>query len=69
MPISNYFQNFPLKTKKLRSFQKWSEVFNLVLEKSHLTQTGLTKIRILAKEINLNNSLNTKTGSANIKSH
>lgn len=36
----------------------------MVLNKEHLLQEGLDKIRAKAKIINLKNSLNNKTGSA-----
>ncbi len=63
-PVYTYFINYPLKTKKKESFKQWFIVFNMVLNKKHLGQEGLEKIRIKAKTINLNNSLNTKIGSS-----
>jgi hypothetical protein len=65
IPIRNYFLNFPLKSKKLLSFQKWNEIYKMVLNKEHLLEKGLTSIRELSK--NINNSLNRKTGSAKPK--
>ena len=38
----------------------------MVLNKEHLKNEGLNKIKLLSKQINLNNSLNKKTGSAKI---
>ena len=67
IPIRNYFLNFPLKSKKLLSFQKWNEIYKMVLNKEHLLEKGLTSIRELSKNININNSLNRKTGSAKPK--
>jgi len=69
IPIRNYFLNFPLKSKKLLSFKKWNEIYKmvLVLNKEHLLEKGLTTIRELSKNININNSLNRKTGSAKPK--
>lgn len=65
LSVHDYFLSFPLKTKKNKSFQNWLEVYNMVLNKEHLIPEGLKKIKILAKQVNLNNSLNNKTGSAN----
>ena len=67
IPIRNYFLNFSLKSKKLLSFQKWNEIYKMVLNKEHLLEKGLTSIRELSKNININNSLNRKTGSAKPK--
>ena len=64
--VRDYFLCFPLKTKKFNSFQKWLEIYTLVLNKKHLDEEGLIKIKKLSKQININNSLNRKTGSANI---
>ena len=64
--VRDYFLLFPLKTKKFHSFKKWLEVYTMVLNKEHLKNEGLNKIKLLSKQINLNNSLNKKTGSAKI---
>jgi len=62
--VRDYFLTFSLKTKKAVSFKNWLEVFTMVLNKEHLVQEGLVKIRAIAKRINIKNSLNGKTGSA-----
>lgn len=62
--VVSYFIIFPLKTKKGSSFSNWNTVYTMVLNGEHLTQTGLARIRRIKTTINLNNSLNTKTGSA-----
>jgi hypothetical protein len=67
IPIRNYFLIFPLKSKKLLSFQKWNVIYKMVLNKEHLLEKGLTSIRELSKNININNSLNRKIGSAKPK--
>lgn len=64
IPVRDYFLKFPLKTKKAKSFNYWLEMFDMVLNKKHLNLEGLDKIRITAKLINKENSLNTKTGSS-----
>lgn len=62
--VISYFKLFPLQTKKAISFSKWLEIHNLILNKTHLTEEGLSQIRILQKQINLNNSTTNKTGKA-----
>lgn len=62
--VREYFLAFPLKTKKLDSFNKWNEIYTMVLAKEHLTQEGLDKIRIMVKQINVINHNTRKTGSA-----
>lgn len=64
IPVINYFNNYPLKTKKSLSLNNWLIVFNMVQNKEHLSIEGLNKIKVITKTINLNNSLNTKIGSA-----
>ncbi|BEJ18297.1 LAGLIDADG homing endonuclease (mitochondrion) [Cutaneotrichosporon spelunceum] len=65
--VRDYFLMYPLRTKKAISFAKWNEVYTMRLNKEHLDQKGLNKIKIISKEINKNNRESTKTGSANIK--
>ena len=62
--LISYFKLFPLQTKKAISFEKWLTVHNKVSDKLHLTEEGLAKVRILQKQINLNNSVTNKTGAA-----
>ena len=64
LPVRDYFLAYPLKFKKAESFKHWLEIFTMVLNKEHLKKEGLDKIRAMAKIINLNNSLNGKTGSS-----
>nr|QJQ35391.1 LAGLIDADG endonuclease [Fusarium pseudonygamai] len=59
-----YFKLFPLQTKKAFSFEKWLIVHNQVYNKLHLTDEGLSQVRTLQKQINLNNSRTNKTGRA-----
>ena len=63
-PVRDYFLAFSLKTKKAESFKHWIEIFTMVLNKEHLGEEGLEKIRAIAKIINTKNSLSGKTGSA-----
>ena len=62
--VISYFKLFPLYTKKAISIEKWCIVHSLVSNKLHLTEEGLTQVRILQKQINLNNSMTNKTGAA-----
>jgi hypothetical protein len=62
--VIKYFELFPLQTKKALAFEKWLIVHKQVSNKLHLTDEGLTEIRILQKKINLNNSITNKTGKA-----
>lgn len=50
--IINYINLFNLKTKKKESFDKWLEAYNTTLNKEHLNQEGLDKIRALSKRLN-----------------
>ena len=61
-PIIEYLNKFRLKTKKQESFDKWVIVYELVKNKAHLTEKGLSEIRKLSKEINLITSITKKTG-------
>jgi hypothetical protein len=63
--IKNYFEMFPLYTKKADSFNKWCIIHDMVINKIHLTKEGLSKIIILQKQININNSVTNKTGASN----
>lgn len=61
--LNNYLNNFPLKTKKLESFIKWNEIYNMILNKEHLSLEGLNKIKTLRTQINLITSMTRKVGS------
>jgi hypothetical protein len=57
-----YFNKFPLKTLKLINYNKWINIYLLILDKKHLTEEGLKQIKLMKKEININNSLTKKIG-------
>nr|YP_008965301.1 LAGLIDADG [Rhynchosporium agropyri]AHC02300.1 LAGLIDADG [Rhynchosporium agropyri] len=61
--VISYFKLFPLYTKKARSLEKWSIIHKMVSNKTHLTVEGLAEVRILQKQINIDNGMNKKTGS------
>lgn len=60
--VINYFELFPLYTKKMNSLKKWCIIHTMILNKQHLTDKGLADIRMLQKQINNNNSSTNKTG-------
>ena len=62
--VISYFKEFPLFTKKARSFDKWLTIHNLVSNKLHLTEKGLAQVRVLQRQINIDNSMTKATGSA-----
>jgi len=39
-------------------------IYNIIINKDHLNEEGLAQVRKIQKEININNSLTNKTGSA-----
>jgi hypothetical protein len=61
--IIEYLEKFNLKTKKKYSFLKWKQVYEMVLNKEHLTTNGLDIIKSLKKQVNLITSITNKTGS------
>lgn len=62
--VISYFKVFPLLTKKAQSFDKWLAIHNIVSNKLHLSEEVLAQVRVLQKQINLNNSMTNKTGGA-----
>ena len=50
--ILNYLKNYPLKTKKLISYNKWLKIYYLVKNKKHFTPEGLIIIKFITKNIN-----------------
>ena len=61
--LIKYFNQYPLKTKKNESYKKWLKIYEMMLNKKHLTEEGFKQIKELRKFINLNNSLTHKIGS------
>jgi len=64
LDVRAYFAQFPLRTKKLTSFTRWSTALDILLAKEHLTPEGLKTMQALQKSININNSLTNKTGAS-----
>lgn len=65
--ITSYFNKHQLLTKKALSYDNWLLIYNIIINKDHLNEEGLAQVRKIQKEININNSLTNKTGSALIK--
>jgi hypothetical protein len=53
--VISHFQKFPLLTEKLADFVLFKEVYNIIINKEHLTETGLRKI--VARKASMNNGL------------
>lgn len=51
--VLDYFNKYPLKTKKYISYIRWLKVYHLVKDKQHHNREGIEKIRMLVKSINL----------------
>lgn len=65
--IYDSFSHFKLKTMKKHSFNKWCVISNIFVRKEHLTQKGLSKIKVLSKKMNMNNEKNIPVGKAKIE--
>jgi hypothetical protein len=50
--ILNYLKNYPLKTKKFISYNRWLKIYYLVKNKKHFTPEGITVIKLITKNIN-----------------
>ena len=53
--VISYFQKYPLITEKSADFALFMEVYNIIISKQHLTETGLRKI--VARKASMNNGL------------
>jgi hypothetical protein len=62
--VISYFKIFPLLTKKASSFDKWLTIHKIVSNKLHLPKEGLDQVRALQKQININEGMTKKIGSA-----
>lgn len=60
--VISYFQKYPLITEKSADFILFMEVYNIVISKEHLTETGLRKI--VARKASMNNGLSLALTSA-----
>lgn len=61
--IIDYFSNHPLKTTKRYSFEIWTRVYNMLLNKEHLSSEGLSTIRSLRTNMNKFTIANKPIGS------
>ncbi len=62
--VKRYLDNFPLKTKKLETYNLWLEVLTILNYNRGLNESQLSLVMSIKKKINLQNSLNKKTGSS-----
>lgn len=51
--IITYFESFPLKTKKAVTLDNWKQVYNMVINKQHLTEEAFNKVRNLKNSSNV----------------
>jgi len=51
--IIDHFKRYPLLTKKLEDFLLFSQIFDLIAQKEHLTLSGLYKILAIKASMNL----------------
>ena len=64
--IIKHFDKFSLITKKKIDFELFKQVFNIVLNKEHLTEEGLRKIVAIKASMNMGLSEELKTAFPNI---
>lgn len=50
--IINYFSKYPLLGSKNYDFEDWKIVYNMILEKKHLTDEGRLKIKLIQSTMN-----------------
>jgi hypothetical protein len=50
--IINYFYKYPLLGNKSYDFEDWKIVYNMILEKKHLTDEGRSKIKLIQSNMN-----------------
>lgn len=60
--VISFFQKFPLITEKSADFVLFTEVYNIIISKEHLTETGLRKI--VARKASMNNGISLVLTSA-----
>lgn len=61
--LLQYFETFPLKSKKAQSFEIWHSVHEIMSRKEHLNVEGVNLIRQISKTINVKISETSKIGS------
>jgi hypothetical protein len=49
--LLNYFNKYPLIGDKLNDFKKWEIVYNMIIQKEHLTDKGRLEIRFLTGKL------------------
>jgi hypothetical protein len=68
IPVIEYFNKYPLKTKKLISFNKWLFLYKYIIEKIESKEMiDIDYINFHIKTININNSFSRNIGQSLIK--
>ena len=52
MDIREHFKKYPLQTSKSVYFNLWCEALDIMINKEHLTEEGLSKIREIKSTMN-----------------
>ena len=56
----NYFHKYPLLGNKSYDFEDWKIIYNIILEKKHLTDEGRSKIKLIQSNMNSKRIYNNK---------
>ena len=54
MKIFNYFENYTLRSKKLKSYILWKNIHSKLLNKEHLNTSLRESLKVLASKVNNN---------------
>lgn len=65
--IINHFNSYPLKTQKLADYILFKEAYNMILNKEHLTFSGLKKLVAIRAAMNLGLTDELKVAFPNVK--
>lgn len=52
MKIFPYFENHPLRSKKLKSYILWKNIHSKLLKKEHLNPSLRESLKVLASKVN-----------------
>jgi len=50
--VAEFFRNYPLQTKKKKDLELFSQVLSIIKQRDHLSREGLTRIALLAWQMN-----------------
>jgi LAGLIDADG endonuclease len=65
--VINHFDEFPLKTNKLKDYTSFKKAYYIIKNKEHLTKQGLDKLTSIKSSMNLGLSPELKLAFPNIK--